>query len=385
MNAMIADPGFDLFGPPLGLRTPEAIRFTHFIVHIVDRETGKLEKSDLETPLDEAFPAELFLGHVTEAVTSSNHRLARFRSPKGKVAVAAMKSRAGASFVSASRDIADHFFAVMNSSPYRGGPFEIKPGDLVVAELEKVGAKTDERYLAILKIDPLDAVVRRIRTAGGQSQVVFEKAAAIIPTAKGTEVHKIALVVANQTGPIPFDLVVLDSNLPRKKVARFFYGDFLESELLRGSDETTEILREEIRDFLARLEPGERLTVLHAADEVLEAGEALTLSAFVERSLRLPGRGADEIQALREELLLRFQKRPKTEDRIGPADSVLPSPVTAGRLAEEVVIRLDQGMTINVGRDGMKTLMAAGRFEIAPELDADELVKITIWSGDFLL
>lgn len=369
---------------PLAIRRAEAIRFTHFIVHIVDRETGVLEKTDLETPLDDAFPAELFRGHIMEAVSNADRRLARF-GPKSKVAAAlATLGAGGAGFVAASQAIADRFDHVMSTSRWKGTRFEIKPGDLLIAQFENAEEPgTPESRLAILKIDPLAGAVRRIRREGGKIQVVFEKTAAIIPTVEATKIHKIALVAQAPGGPGPFDLLLLDSDLQGTKVAQFFYRDFLESDLLRGSGETTQILRDEVLAVLPRLAPGEQMAVLRAADATLEAGAPLPLREFAARSLSLPGRETKQVTALRDELVARFQKRSKPEERIAPDETVLPAPERARKLAEKITFKLDEGLRIEVRSDALERLKADGRFEISPEPDALGRTKITIRSNAF--
>src|SRR5579864_5269426 len=168
------------------------LRIVRFIVHIVDHKTLALALSGLETPIDAAsqFPHEFFKQYILQALASPQRRNACFRPPGGTVSKAfSTLTTSPQSFVVESQRIAGHLYKVMRDSRYAA---LIKPGDLMLAlcqDAEQAG-KDRPSFLAILKIDPSDAVIRRVDQVGGQQQVSFETREGRVPEAQENNIQK---------------------------------------------------------------------------------------------------------------------------------------------------------------------------------------------------
>src|SRR5262249_38333015 len=154
--------------------------------------------------------------------------------------------------------IANHLFAVMSQHRYKK---QIKPGDVMVALFENGDAASSGSYLAILKIDPSDAILREVETVDGKQQVVFKTRDDRVPDVEEKGIQKIAVLEADLQ-----ELMILDNNIQETAVAHFFYDNFLGATLLRSPKEVTQSLLGGVKFFVSRkadavkpaLQPAER-------------------------------------------------------------------------------------------------------------------------------
>ena len=272
----------------MSLQEIQKVEILSFIAHIVDHNADEPQLIDLDTPLTDDFPHKLFEDYILLALQDENRRLARFRGKDGE-GVSRFRSVGGstADFVDASQSIAKQLHAAMKRSKKADW---ITPGDLMVARFRDRTKNPDTVYLALLKVDLSNAVIREVEEVGTKRRVVFRKRQAVPLPTEG-KLHKIALIAARrETEPEPHDLVILDNDLRREEVSRYFYDDFLHADLNRSASEITRILT---RSMLVRptvvkppLQPGERLQIAGAVEEALNESLRISPAALAERATR---------------------------------------------------------------------------------------------------
>jgi hypothetical protein len=330
------------------------LRITHFIAHIIDHQTGSLGLSALATPLGSGFPHDFFKQYILHAVSDPLRRRACFRTPSGVVsgAYAAVSANAQG-FVAASQTVASHLYEIMGRSSYKR---RIKPGDIMVALFEDAAQETGKgpRYLAILKIDPSDGIIRNVVQIGGKQQVTFETRNDRVPTAEENKIQKIALIGKRQTQPEPHDLVLLDNNIKQVGVAHFFYDEFLESTLKRDAREVTQFLVRDVKKFVSQkadvvtpmLTPAERLRIVDGTVAYLRRGVPVELGEIAQQGVELPDRPGKDVQALRAALVEHLSSHGRPEERIKPQETVPVSPAAAEEEVASITYILDGGIEI---------------------------------------
>jgi hypothetical protein len=359
----------------LSLKDVEIVRF---VAHLVDPQTGGLKLSNAETPVGpgSAFPHAFFKRHILHALGAEGRRLAAYQSPgSGTVESAfALFRNGGLDFVQASERIARHLEDRIAKSPYREN---IEPGDLMVAHFREAAAAGDggspgesaRDFLAILKIKPSDAVIRRQETKGGKTWVEFETDERIPSAREGGErkLQKVALLSERREAePEPFDLVVLDYQLNRKGVAQFFYRDFLESELSRDPSETTQQLIDELARVIRQseklvtppLSPPEKLAVLAGGLRVLASRDRVSPRAVAEEALALPGRPAEQRAALQQQVLARLEAPSRPDRKVLPEEEVPIVNGLARRRGEKRSYRLDDGVVLTGDAQALDQMVA---------------------------
>jgi hypothetical protein len=318
------------------------LQITNFIGHVVNHQTGSLELSDSETPLDEAsrFPHDFFQSYILYALHNDLRRRASFRSPAGVVKTAFDDLLAARqSFVESSRVIADHLYKVMSASRYKA---QIKAGDIMVALFKESGegGADSPAYMAILKIDPSDAIIREVVQVNGGRQVRFQRRDDRIPEVEENKIQKIAVLSPRpQVEPEPHDLVILDNNIKRVGVAHFFFDEFLQTKLSRNPKELTEALLDGVKLFVSTkpsLLPEERLSIVNRAASLLQQGKPISLDAFT--------LAVAEPEAVRAALLEELQS--VQDERLGPAEIIMPDADEALRQSKTLIFILDGGVRI---------------------------------------
>jgi nucleoid associated protein NdpA len=372
---------------PLGALTN--LRITSFIVHIIDHTTGSLKLSGLKTPVGPPFPHDFFKQYILLALADPLSRRACFRAGTGVVSGAFAALRADpARFVDESKAIANHLYGVMDKSPYKN---QIKAGDIMVALFQEAAEEGQEEeqpeslnspeYLAILKIDPSDAVIRRVVPVNGQQQVIFETRDDRVPTAEENKIQKIALIGERQPEPEPHDLVILDNNIKQVGVAQFFYDEFLESSLNREPGETTQKILGKVKRVASKkadlvkppLAPLERLRIIDRTAAFLRKGVPVTPSEVAEKAVSLPGRPKADVEAIRSAILEDLTSRGRQEDRIPAQQAVQVSRAAVAAQTETIKYVLDGGIQITGAAEEIRQ-----RVQISPPNAAGEMtVTIT--------
>jgi len=373
----------------------KAVKIVRFIDHIINHETRQLEPSQLDTPIgpESKFPHELFAGYILKALQSDGRRHSRFREPPGKVISAVRSLRHGGDFVQISTDIAQHLYTTMNTSAYSAS---INPGDLMVA-LFSDGDDTSlqpAEYLALLKLDPSNDVIREVKIEDGKRRVVFVRKSTRIPEPGEKGIQKIALIDGERREDRPYDAVLLDKEIRRKAVAKFFHDAFLESDLVRSASDGPRLLLKPLKDFLADqanivdppLQPGEKLEILANARRIVTTQTEVPFSEFLDKSLTLPARPGrparppEHTRTIRAGAIAAFDTPLPPEERIKPTDTVAIHAGAAARLTSRVTYVLDKGVKIEGDQQAMDDLL-----EIDENLDKQGRTKITIRTKTFRL
>lgn len=371
------------------------LQFTHFIVHVVDHQTHRLELSTREAPIGAPgqFPHDFFRDYVLQALSHSGHRLASFRDRKnGKVSAAfASLEDDGSQFVPMSRTIAQHLYDVMNESRYKDW---IKAGDIMVATFRDTARRDqgdDAEYLAILKIDPSEAIIRHVRESpdGKERWVEFEEVDERIPELSEAEIQKIAVVSATRlTEPEEHDLTILDNNLKKQsEVAHFFYDTFLEAELARSAPATTKVILDYTKRFVSQkadvikpsLSPQEAGDIV--AETAAELGRSVSVSvnALVAKVVRLkPPRTPEDTQKVRDGLAAQLTNKPPKAQRLPLVQPVAVDGQTATSKAKKLTYVLDKNVKVYGDSDDVRAMVDVQGL-------ASGEVKITIRSKTFTI
>lgn len=355
---------------------PENLRITHFIAHLFDQETDGYQLSSAETPIGpgSGFPYDFFNEYVRYPLRDQQGRMARFTAPgEGTVGKAFADLRASkVDFVQASRTIAAHLDRVINTYAYKT---LIQPGDLMVAQLAEGGSPGDGEpgptaagsHLAIFKVRPSDAIVRRVMRSSGKQWVVFSRDARL-PAAADNEVQKIAVLShPRQTDPEPFDLVILDRNLGEKRVARFFFGAFLESELNADPLETRRHLLDTVQKLLGKKTPRvdawtphEMLEVVQRAHDALGVPKWISPDEVAKRAVVLPDRPPGQVARLREAFVEMLAADTRPDKRIEPTQRVRVAAPAVVMPGGHRTLTLDEGVKISGDPDAVKALVEYG-------------------------
>lgn len=365
----------------MSLQPIQDVEILAFIAHIVDHKAPEPDLTDLETPLTEAFPHRLFEEYIRLALRDDNRRLARFRAADGAV-IGQLRSLQAfqTTFVEASRQIARHLHSVMKASK---NPTWITPGDLMVALFrDRQATASGASYLALLKVDLSDAVIRRVEEVGSQRRVVFEESHSRVPSPGEDKLHKIALVAGQrELEPEPHDLLVLDYDIKKEAIARYFYDRFLEADLNRSSSQMTRAFLDESKRTVSQrlanisppLRPSEKMQVVDRIEQALQAGAAITPGALAEAAVRdLPSPGRRKI--LHDDLVAALTRRAK----VGADEVVTIDGGEAQKATRRITYVLDFDVRITGEAADVRRLV-----QIDSELDAEDRTVIRIATSRF--
>lgn len=207
------------------MRDAAGIHIQRVIVHIVNHHQRREPVlSEVELPLGRDLTLrQYFEKQITYVLHDSPATAAKF-SPQGDQSVATWCGHLISNprhFVPSSQKLSQRLFDVMS------GDKRISPGSLVIC-LYSAENYSDARFLALIKIDPTEAFVERIREdERGHRYVGYDVRGDVLPTAI-EQLHKAALVRSRSDGA-EYDLLLLDKQVtgaPRP-VADFFAKAFL--------------------------------------------------------------------------------------------------------------------------------------------------------------
>lgn len=371
----------------------DRLHITDFIVHVAHHKDNRFDPSNRVTPIGKPgeFPHDFFGKYILQALGEETRRLARFRDREtGKVAGAFGRLLAEpGTFVEASSTIARHLFEVMSDSKYKD---LINAGDIMVAVFRDMSEGADEDgppYLAVLKIDPLSAVTRRIREdEDGHRWIEFERSQEI-PEPRADGIQKVAVISGRrQHEPEDHDLVILDNNLRHEKVARFFFDRFLESDLNRSPAETSRMVVEKTRRFVSRkseiaklnLTPEDVDAIVTRSEQRAKEGGQVTPRTLAKDVIVLPAREPEELAKARDAYVKMFESRPEDIHRIGADEEMVLQQKAAERSSENLSYYLDDNVRISGKTEAVRKLV-----KISPQRDAAGCVKITIKSKTLVI
>jgi hypothetical protein len=322
-----------------------------FIAHVIDHRSSMLELSDVETPVNSLFPHDFFLQYIRHAREHKMRRRACFKNEDGRVYRAFQRIlRDPQELVAASKEIAGHLYQAMSE-----GPFSrlIHPGDVMIALVAEEGA----RWLAILKIDPSDAVIRRLVMTAAGPQVIFEKRGNRIPTVEEDTVQKIAVLYdQTQEAPEPHDLVLLDNNIKETKVARFFWDAFLGSRLNRDGREVAQLFAKRVKRVVSQqpLSPDEQRRIVNSQEALLRRGRPLSIRSLARETVQASGRSGEEAVKLEDELVRDVTSYGPPDERIGENEIVPVDADAATELSRTRTYLLDGGIRVTGPTDEME-------------------------------
>ena len=325
--------------------TPD-FQITKFIVHVVNNRNSMLEMSDYETPVNAAFPHEFFKQYILYALGHNLRRHACFRNQDGPVSAAFRRMLAQPrDFVPASKEVAGRLYQAMSEGPYRR---LIKPGDIMVALLEETaGADApSSTWLAVLKIDPSEGVIRRLVSRRGAQQVLFERRHDRVPTVRESEVQKIAVIYDRlRAVPEPHELLLLDNNIKDRKVARFFCNDFLGARLNRDAREVTALLDDRVKRFVSKqpLAPVEKKSAVSRTQALMRRGRPITVQSLATAAAKATGRNPKEARQLAADLALDITTYGPKENRIDPGE-LLPVHVDTAKMRSDTLTYILDGV-----------------------------------------
>lgn len=331
------------------------MNITRFIAHVIDHH-DLLALSHVETPLGPSFPHDFFTQYIRHALQDDLRRLACFPARNGCVGSAFRRILDDpADFVPASQQIAGHLYQTMWTAPYS---HLIHSGDVLFALVEEDG----EQSLAILKIDPSDAIIRHLVLTPAGPQVVFEARDDRLPPVDEKTVQKIAILFdRRRMDPEPHDLLLLDNNIKHVKVARFFWDGFLGCRLNRDGREVAHVLSQRPKSVVNRVVVGEqRLTasdqirVAYAASDILKQGQPLNARSFGRKVVQEAHLESPKAEAVEASLVQEVTSTGPRAERIAEDETVPVDGATASRLCQESTYILDGVIRVTGPTDVMR-------------------------------
>jgi 37-kD nucleoid-associated bacterial protein len=201
-------------------------RIDEVILHILDPH-GPRKQVLSAAPLPPDSDARIFRyfkDQIEESLKDAQVRRARFADLEAPAATLCRGLlEGGIQLVEGSQRLAQRLYEIM------AGNRSISTGDLAVCRFRGVQQSREDDYLALLKIDPSEALRRTTGTdRRGRPLVTFEVESDVLPTA-GERLQKCAFVRPLAPRPADYDLLLLDRQKRADEVAQFFSGRFLEA------------------------------------------------------------------------------------------------------------------------------------------------------------
>jgi hypothetical protein len=257
------------------------------IVHLINHRTKDLICSELDLELD-ANPKlrDYFSNQVKNALGDTQTGSAKFSKDGEQAAIENCYRvlKGGKDFIPSSQELAKLLFAAMGTDE------RIKPASLAVCLYTASNYST--KFLALIKIDPTEALVERIETRNGKQVVTFDVRSDVMPTAR-EKLQKAALIPPKGTVR-NLDLLLLDRQVAG--FATFFAVKFLNAIPAINAKDAT------VRFYLAAQKAHNRLVSAPAnAPEHIDVAVADTLKQHIDVAVQ--GRSV-EFKRLLEDLPL---------------------------------------------------------------------------------
>jgi len=222
------------------MRNPQNVQIEEVILHILDSKRNQLQLSAIPIPGGDPRIFDYFRSRIETSAADPSARPARFGAMEGySASVCRELLTSGLDLVAGTQMLAIKLFGLLHQNR------SIASGDLAACRYQATEDGTTASYLAILKIDPTEALRPVMREdPAGRPYVTFEIETEVLPTL-GERLQKCALVRHLDPRPADFDLLLLDRQkrtAEGPEVARFFTEDFLEAELAFDSLRSTEQL-----------------------------------------------------------------------------------------------------------------------------------------------
>jgi nucleoid-associated protein YejK len=213
------------------------LRIESVILHILDRDGQRKVLSERPLPPgSDGRIFDLFKTHIEKSLLDEQSQTAQFKDADAPTAAACRKileaaaqgeEQAAAELVAGSKVLAETLYDIMVRKP------RVSRGDLVVCVYRAEEEGLDGRFLAVLKIDPVQAFLLVPREdEQGRRYVDVEVNTEAVPSAK-EKLQKCAFVRGDERN----EMILLDlqRRIDDKEVAQFFSGDFLGAKVVVDS------------------------------------------------------------------------------------------------------------------------------------------------------
>jgi len=222
------------------------------ILHILDPRGNGLTLSERPIQLTgDTRLSEYFQYHIQHSLNHSAIKAAHFRSHSQDSTYDICKGLfdGSRSFVEGSQVLAKKLYTILKKDG------RTKQGDLAVCFYQAGNYPPNERFLALLKIDPSE-VFRHVekKDSTGKKYVTFE----LEPEAFTEEKLQKSAFIRSPFENRDYDMMVLDyeaKNRRRRDVARYFIEDFLDAEFALDSTQRTKVFYNEVIASLNELRP----------------------------------------------------------------------------------------------------------------------------------
>ena len=223
------------------MRNPQNVQVDEVILHILDSRQNQLQLSEIPIPRGQgdARIFDYFRSRIEDSAGDSGARPAQFRDLDGASASVCRGMLGGAlTLTEGSQALARKLFGILQKNR------SIAPGNLAVCRYQATGDGTTESCLALLKIDPTEALRPVVtKDQAGRQFVTLDIETDVFPTL-GERLQKCALVRQLDPRAEGFDLLLVDRQTRAgegPEVARFFTEAFLEAELAFDSRRSTQV------------------------------------------------------------------------------------------------------------------------------------------------
>lgn len=258
------------------MRDAENVTVERAIVHKIDHLGGTSVLSEIELDLSaQAALQDYFRNQIVNALADEHTHAAKFASSGSMEArdESLLILRDDAAFVPSSQKLADLLRAAMQ------GDNRIAAGSLAVCRYT-ASNYPELKFLALIKLDPGQALVQKIERVGGKRRVSFDVQTNVMPTER-ERLQKAALIPSSSVNE-KYDLLLLDQQAVR--AAAFFAGKFLNTTIAFDARTTTGLLWAAIQNGrkAAHLTP-EEWAALQDFIPVAMGTERQTVSGLVRR------------------------------------------------------------------------------------------------------
>jgi 37-kD nucleoid-associated bacterial protein len=220
------------------MRDSTGIEIKELIVHAVNpRQPEGFFLSERCIPLNTGEMlsnklTEYFCAHIKKSLGDAATKAARFKAlsentPQEVSNLCQAVIREELDIVSASRNLAENLKIIIENDG------RISPGNLIMC-LYQAENYPDQRYIALMKMDPSDVFRQKIVTDEKGQFVTFEIEDSVMPTTQ-ERLQKCAFIRAQAKD---YDMMLLDRQA-QKNVAQFFTRDFLQAEFALDDRERT--------------------------------------------------------------------------------------------------------------------------------------------------
>lgn len=246
------------------------------IVHLINHRKKDLVQSDVELDLTaNGKLRDYFSDQVKNALSDSQTGSAKFSSDGDRSAIQeSYKILADPKhFVPSSQELARLLFVAMGTDE------RIKPASLAICIYTATVSNHSSNFLALIKIDPTEALIEKVEMQNGKQVVTFEVRNDVMPT-KEVKLRKAALIPAKGTVK-NLDLLLLDRQVTAVAAQFFAYG-FLNT--VRAIEPS--VLTQKL--YLGAQKAYNRLQFPPAGEPQITPAEAIAFQQEIETVLQKP-------------------------------------------------------------------------------------------------